>query len=65
MTKLNKKQINLQKAVDAVAKAGAYVFVFCMASYGLRQLLKSLTENIAIGITLVVILFAVYIITRK
>lgn len=56
---------NLTTVVDKLAKLVSFLTVFVFASYGLRQLLHSLNDQIAFVITVVFIALLVYIMFRK
>lgn len=58
-------KIDFTKLIDALAKAIAYVSLVMLASYGLRQLLKTLNDTCSVALTVLVVFGLVYIIFKK
>lgn len=56
------RKFSAQKIVRKVAKFVAYVTIIVLASYGMRQLLKSVDDSVSMVITVIAVLGLVYII---
>lgn len=56
------RKISPQKIVRKFAKLVAYVTIIVLASYGMRQLLKSVDDSVSMVITVIAVLGLVYII---
>lgn len=64
-TETKKPNINLNKLKVTIARTVAYVSLVILASYGLRNLLKSLDDTASLVITVLVVLGLVYILSTK
>lgn len=60
-----KKQLNVQKAVDKLAKAVAFVALFLTSAYGTRMMLANIQENVSFAITALLTLALAYIVFNK
>lgn len=60
-----KKNININKIVDNIVKGIAFLAIIVSSAYGFRMALYHLNQNIAYGITALIMLCLVYIITRS
>jgi len=58
------KKINLEQLKDTVAKTGAYLVLFVMATYGFRHLLDALPSGAAGFITGITVLALGYIVSK-
>lgn len=56
------RKISPKKIVRKFAKLVAYVTIIVLASYGMRQLLKSVDDSVSMVITVIAVLGLVYII---
>lgn len=63
MPKVTKPKFDVQKIKRKVAKPVAFLTLFILASYGVRQVLANIDHKASVVITMLTILGLVYIIT--
>lgn len=65
MKTIKTPKININKMIDRIVKAIAYVALIAFAAYGLRALLVGINKDLAYVFTTGVMLMLVYILVKK
>lgn len=61
-----RRNFSFKKLADQFAVIVAFMSLFTLSAYGMKQLLNSLNENVSIAITVLVILLLSYVLfTRR